>query len=316
MRTGIVGFGQIGREVYRRLKERGEDVAFVARSDGIYSVDKGERIGSLRDCFDFDLDLAILDITTLDGGRIAFNYINGFLDAGARVVTSEKGAMGNYFSELEPRFDRLGFSAVAGGRIGMATFLRDLRILDGQRLDAVVNGTLNYVFDEASKSGNLAEAVRRAQELGYAEPNADGVLDVINQESCFDVPMKSAILFNFFNFFNSGKRIRARDINVSKVDNDVLEELRRDSFSRRYVVSITRNPVSDSLGGFELEADGWHLSGGFRYPERRMPGGVNNFIVVQGDSAEFWAYGEGAGAKATVDAMMYDARRLMNDNKS
>lgn len=309
-RFALVGQGNIGTEVKRRVAESGDEIIdFDERRDEWGKVN--------------GVDLAFLAIPTEDNGEIALYYIERFLEKGIPIVTCEKGALSNYLPNLMDRLDMIGYSATVGGGTRMLHFLKSHVDSNVGEVHAVVNGTLNYIFDEASRGRSLGEVVNEAKRLGYAEPGDGSVLDTINRETCSDVPMKSAILFTLSGLSN--KIVSARDLNSRKLKKHDLDKLVRESKSRRYIVSITRGCLeNEDLTLFDYVQGNWHLSGGFRNVDdnplfsKLKFEGVDNGVVIYtgnyGGDGTYTLFGQGAGVRPTVSAMMKDAGDLSRKN--
>ena len=318
MKAGLVGAGLIGSTLADKLCMDDWEVGFVARRSGVYS--SGERLGDLDsyDNYCDGVDVAFLAIPTLDDGSTAHEYMRTFLGHGIPVVTSEKGAMSNYFAELEPSLNMIGYSATVGGGTRLLRYLREMSGSNVVEVHGVLNGTLNYVFDQVSRGRSLGEVVEETKRLGYAEPGAHNPVDVVNGE-LHDVAMKASIVFNSCGL--ATKRIRARDIEYTQIDGADLRRLVREAADRRFIVSITREDGdNDMIGGFTYCIDGWNISAGFRRVQESpmfqqlIPSGVNNaLMIVEGEYGSDGTYvvkGQGAGAKPTISSMMKDAERL------
>ncbi len=319
MKVGIVGAGLIGSALIERADERGWEVGFVARRSGVYRGN--ERLCDLKNYANYldGVDAAFLAIPTLDDGRTAFDYMESFLQHGIPVVTSEKGAMSNYFAELEPFLGRIGYSATVGGGTRLLRYLGEMKGNNVREIHGVVNGTLNYIFDQISRGRSLGEVVEETRKLGYAEPGARDPVDIVNGEF-HDVTMKTCILFNSCGLVD--ERMRARDIGYTKISDDDLKRLVREASDRRFIVSITKGEENNGMvGGFNYSIDGWNVSAGFRSVQENplfqqlIPSGVNNaLMIVEGEYGSDGTYvvkGQGAGAKPTTSSMMKDAERLM-----
>jgi homoserine dehydrogenase len=323
---GIIGKGNIGSELYRKAIVRGWKVAWAMDDTGIFTdLTCSKKIGEPRDYASHldGLDVVFLAIPTMDQGETAFQYANSVINAGIPVVTCEKGALSNYFQELEGavRGGKLGYSATVGGGSRILRYLEERMGPQVQEVHAVVNGTLNYVFEGLSKGRSLGEVVEETKKLGYAEPGAKHPLEVINKEATGDVPMKAAILFNVCNL--TEKRVRAREIAVQHIELGQLKRLVRESANRRYIVSITkdRNDEENVIWGFKHTVGGWHISAGFKHMNDNplfrelIPSGVNNAILTSegefGKDGSYVLTGPGAGAGPTASSMMMDAERLI-----
>lgn len=317
MKACIIGAGRIGTALYKRLIAGGWEVGGVLDVDGIYTdPSMREKIGEPGEWGRYfeGSDVAFLAIPTHRKGDIAYAYIQSLTALGIPTVTCEKGAMSNFYQELENRLDMIGFSATVGGGTRMLRFLRERGGPEVRELHGVANGTLTYISDEVSKGAGLTDAANRAKERGYAEPGAETAHDVIRAEACQDVPMKSTIVFNIGGF---GQPVRARDIGVDEFGEDEFKALLDDFPNRRYIVSITREqPDGDAIGGFSHRTGDWVIYGGFRRVgsnplfERLVLSGVDNGLVICEDDDTYTLTGSGAGPRPTTLSMLRDARKL------
>lgn len=321
MRIGVIGAGNIGKEILTRAKGLGWQVVFILKSDGIYK-DLTNKIAKKEDYLRFskDCDAVFLAIPTVDDGKIAFDYISSLAKQNTPVVTCEKGAFANYYSELEKFMDKIGFSATVGGGTRLLRYLEERIDDEVQEIHAVLNGTLNYIFDEVSRGRSLEEVVGETKKLGYAEPNSPTPLDLINAEAFGDVPMKTAILFNVCNL--TKQRTNAKDITFSKLTEKDLDKLIEEANSRRYIVSITKEEKNggDVIGGFNYKIEDWYINVGFKNIHENplflqvIPSGVNNSLLIFdgkfGRNGTYNLSGQGAGAAPTVSSMIRDAQAL------
>ena len=323
MRVGIIGAGNIGSELFKRVKQLRWDVLFVLKSDGVYKnltekVDVGNYQKYIYQKYIRTgvLDAVFLAIPTLDDGKVAFDYLSFYLPHNIPVITCEKGALSNYFSELEKWLDNIGYGATVGGGTRLLMYAKEMISNNTLEIHAVINGTLNYIFDEISRGRTLGEVTSEAKRMGYAEPGAEDPLDIINRESVEDVPMKTAILFNVCSF--SSEVIKGKEIVARKIKERDLKKLIRESCKRRFVVSIRKGNKNqnDNIGGFSHEVGEWTISGGFiditanSTFRELVPHGVNNAIIIcEGKYRVDGIYrlsGQGAGAGPTVSSMIKD----------
>lgn len=325
-KIGIIGVGNIGSELYHRVQLIGWDIGAVVDVDGVYSeLPKNNGLGEAQDYLKHfeGLDLVFLAIPTVDDGAIASRYMRNCLDRNILVVTCEKGALSNNFTDFEEdiKHGRIGYSATVGGGSKLLNYLQERKGAHVRELHAVVNGTLNYIFDGLSKGRSLGEVIEEAKKLGYAEPGAVNPIEVINKEAINDVPMKTAILFNLFN--PGEERIKARDIKTHYIQDSELRTLEREAQERRYIVSISRtgNGEENVIWGFKHQVGDWHISAGFKHLRdnplfrKLIPSGVDNALLIsEGDFGRDGSYvvsGPGAGAGPTTNSMIIDAERLI-----
>ena len=263
MKIGIVGLGLIGSEVQRQAVLGGWKILGLARRSGIYTS-QGKQATELSEWTRFfsTADAMALCISTVDTGEAAFRYIDHFTSQGIPVVTCEKGALGNFFPELQSRLKLIGYSATVGGGTRIIHWAKDRITSSTQEIHLVINGTLNFIFDGLSRGRALDEMVREAATLQYVEPNAFSPLDILNTEANRDIPMKIAVFLNLCGI----AKIRARSISATPLSEQDMKRLVREARIRRYVVSLTREEFDeeDRIGGFLLAVDGWHISAGFK----------------------------------------------------
>ena len=326
-KVGIIGTGNIGSELHRKLKLKGWNVLWVISTDGIFDgLPKTRKIDDSKNYQKHlkGLDLVFLAIPTLDDGYIAYNYIKNCLAKNIPIVTCEKGALSNYFTELESSLSlgKIGYSSTVGGGSRLLRYLKERVGAQVEEMHAVVNGTLNYIFSGLSEGRSLGEVVEETKKLGYAEPGAKHPLDVINSEAIDDVRMKSAILFNVCNL--TTQKIRAKDIKPNKIKNSELKKLNREAQNRRYIVSIEKNDdkEEDVIWGFKHRVNNWCISAGFKHIDdnplfrKLIPEGVDNAILIsEGEFGRDGAYvlsGPGAGSGPTTNSMIIDAEAILS----
>ena len=326
----IIGAGNIGSEVYKRVKELEWIVSAVVDVDGVFKeLPKNEKIGNVEDYPKYLLgtDLAFLTISTFDDGKIAYSYIKNCLEAGVPVVTCEKGALSNYYSELEEGVKKgfIGFNATVGGGTRVLRYARERVGNNTKCVHAILNGTLNFIFESLSDGYGLNEIVEKAQKLGYAEPGASNPLEIINKEAMSDVKMKAVILFNACNLGN--EKIRAKDVAVRPINSFELETLVEQAKNRRYIVSIGSAPLQeDIIGGFNHKAGKWFIDAGFRcldenliYKDLVSREAGNAFHIYESydccngesNSGNYLLKGPGAGAGPTAHSMILDAKEIL-----
>jgi homoserine dehydrogenase len=123
-------------------------------------------------------------VEALGGCEPARTAIAAALRRGTSVVTANKAVLAAHGAELEALARANGaalrWSAAAGGAMPLLATLRRLALRGGERagggqhggvrrLDAVLNGTTNFVLDEVARGAGLPEALERARHAGLAE---------------------------------------------------------------------------------------------------------------------------------------------------
>jgi len=105
------------------------------------------------------------------------DYILRAFRNGKSVVTSDKAVLARYSKEIwaaaQQSGQQLRFEACVGGGIPVIRSLSEsFAVEEPEAVFGIVNGTCNYILSQMEKSGKpYAEALREAQEKGYAETN-------------------------------------------------------------------------------------------------------------------------------------------------
>ena len=329
-KIGIIGTGNIGSELYKKLISKSWDIGCIVDVDGVFTtITKTKKLDDVRNYTEHlnGLDLVFLAIPTLDDGFIAYEYIKNCLAKNVPIVTCEKGALSNYFADLELDLNlgKIGYSATVGGGSRLLRYLKERIGPQVEEIHAIINGTLNYIFSGLAEGRSLGEVIEETKRLGYAEPGAKHLLDVINKEAIDDARMKSTILFNICNL--NPHRIRAKDIKPYRIKASELKKLNREAQNRRYIVSIEKNGnrEKDVIWGFKHHIGNWCLSAGFKHIDdnplfrKLIPEGVDNAVLISegefGRDGTYIVSGPGAGPGPTTNSMIIDAENILfNDN--
>ncbi len=191
IKTAIMGYGTVGAGVYKVLTGNcGEITRRMGGEEIVVS-----HVLDLRDfpgdpvepvlTHDFqdilnDPEVAIV-VETMGGLRPAYSFTKQLLEAGKCVCTSNKELVAEHGLELRKVAHENGanylFEASCGGGIPV------IHVLDGaltadyiDEVSGILNGTTNYILSQmTSKGQDFMEALKAAQEMGYAElhPEAD-----------------------------------------------------------------------------------------------------------------------------------------------
>src|SRR3989442_6190705 len=135
------------------------------------------------------------------------------LDAGKHLVTANKQLVAEYGKELVERSRAgaasLGIEAcVAGGTPGLHAIRDGLAGEKFQAVFGILNGTTNYILTEMERRGcSFAEALKEAQEKGYAEP--DPTFDVEGYDARYKIAILAMLCF--------GQPARVADIPVEGI---------------------------------------------------------------------------------------------------
>ncbi len=230
MRTILIGLGTIGQSYCQLLENRKEDllknygidskVVAVADSRGVAINEKGINISdilkikkenkSVSDLSIGDKNKTSIDLvqeidaellvdatpTNIQDGEPSASLLENAMKTKKNIITANKGPLALAFSSIIEKADYnnviLKYSATVGGGTPVLEFGR--KCLEADRIleiHAILNGTTNYILTEMDSRGlSFQEALKEAQELGYAE--TDPTLDVDG----FDAAAKLVIMGN------------------------------------------------------------------------------------------------------------------------
>ncbi len=307
-RVGIIGRGKIGSSLYEKFTGLGATIAFYyGRSEEVLFASTLRENG---------IDGVFLAIPTTDKGISAARYIETSVNAGIPIFTCEKGALAYHAHKFKKRLPEFGYSAAVGGGTMILPYLTQ-RMRGGKQevtIRGVMNGTLNYIFDQVSRGVTLGAASSEAERLGFAEPGATNVLSLINGELA-DVSMKACVLHNVA--LSHEEVITPDVLDTSYLSDEELEAIGEPGSGYRLVISFTKRlkkEDSDAIHVFShATGEGWYIQGQFvrangssRYAW--LPVGVENVLVVEegklGIDGRYRLYGDGAGAGPTTSAMI------------
>jgi homoserine dehydrogenase len=192
------------------------------------------------------------------------------------------------------------FEAAVGGGIPLiSTFKVDLLANEIERVQAVINGTTNYVLGRMANGGRgLAEAVAEAQAAGYAE--ADPTQDLSGEDAVFKLAIVASIAF--------GARVHPDLVyregieRVKQVDFRYAREL---GYEVKLVATAAREP-----GGGRVEARVHPALVPQGHPLAAVEG-ATNAVFIEGDLVgPVLLQGLGAGGRPTASSVVGDLIEL------
>ncbi len=256
-------------------------------------------------------------------GEIAGIY-HDLLGNNISIVTANKiAASGDYanYASLKATAMHRGvkflFETNVGAGLPIINTINDL-INSGDkiiRIEAVLSGTLNYVFNALAPDVPLSLAVRRAVEEGYAEP--DPRIDLSGR----DVARKLVILAR-----EAGYRIGQEDIEQHPFIPDALMSLDLDGFNARlpeldgtFEQQRRQMQAEGKRWRFIARLDNGHASIGLEAVPQSSPfydlAGSNNVVLLTTERYREYPMriqGYGAGASVTAAGVFADIIRIAN----
>jgi homoserine dehydrogenase len=310
VKVGVIGFGTVGAGVVRLLlqnravieKRLGFPLTLAKVADLDVTTDRGIQVPAsllTTDAGEVIEDPDIPLVVELIGGlEPARTFTLQALGKGKGVVTANKALLAHHWQELcgasQEGGGRLGFEASVGGGIPVIRALREGLVANRiESIHGIINGTSNYILTRMSEEGlDFETALRRAQEMGYAE--ADPGLDIDGGDAAHKLAILASLAFDTCVPLD---KIYTEGISgISLIDLEIAREL-------GYVVKLL---AVAKAGGERVEA---------RVHPTMIPkghllatvGDVFNAIYIRGDAVgPTLLYGLGAGSLPTASAVVAD----------
>ncbi|MFO7996112.1 MAG: homoserine dehydrogenase [Dehalococcoidia bacterium] len=225
-------------------------------------------------------------------------YIEQALTSGKHVVTANKEILAKHGYELLSlawkHDSQLRYEASVGSGIPLvSSFQQDLAANRISAIHAILNGTTNYILTRMAREGlDFASTLKRAQELGYAEP------DPANDIEGIDAAYKLVILSNLA--FQG--RFTPQDVYCEGISNIAARDFlyaREFGYAIKLLAIAKRddNDVEMRVHPVFIPQDS----------QLAKVDGVYNAVEVEGDLAGKLVFlGEGAGALRATSAVVAD----------
>ena len=309
LNVGLIGLGTVGSQVAERMLSWGPlsrraGVELRLKKVLVRDVGKRRPIEVPSDLLTADASELLEDssievlIEVAGGDEPMRSYIERAIQVGKHVITANKVVMAKHGPELlDQAADRnvdIYFEAAVGGGIPLiSTFRVDLQANRIERVSAVINGTTNYVLGRMASAGlTMADAVREAQEAGYAE--ADPTDDIGGFDATYKLAILASIAYEI--------KVRPREIYREGIDGIEPVDFR---YARELGYAIKLVAHTQRHTG-RVEARVHPAMVPLDHPLARVEG-AENAVFVEGDLVgQVLLVGQGAGGRPTASAVVGD----------
>lgn len=314
----VLGYGTVGTgiaELINKNRERfkkltGEDLKIsniLVRNLEKHKDKKDYNLftDDINRIFEGSVDIVV---EVMGGVNPAYEYVKKSLTLKKHVVTANKDLIAEHGKELLDLADEngvtLNFEASVGGGIPILKPL--MECLFGNEIisiNAILNGTTNFILTKMYEENmSYEEALKLAQELGFAEANPDS--DVLGYDAARKLSILSTISYN--------QKVNWKDIHTEGITNIDIQDFEY-AKAKGYVIKLVATskqendkvyasvkPVmvkaTSELGKIENEI---------------------NAIVVEGDAVGKVVFsGKGAGMLPTASSVFGDITDIIqNKNK-
>lgn len=314
----ILGYGTVGSGVYEVIKTN-QQVVDNKSGQAInikYVLDlrdfPGDPVESvLTHNFDDIVNDDSVDVVVevMGGLEPAYTFVKKCLLAGKSVCTSNKELVAKKGPELlqiaRDKNVNFLFEASVGGGIPIIRPLNTSLTADViTEITGILNGTTNYILTQMGDKGwDFEDALKKAQELGYAERNPEA--DIEGFDACRKIAILSSLALgsyvDFEDIYTEGiSKITSRDIEYAKKLDRAIKLLAS--------AKIEGDKVYAMVAPFMIPAS---------HPLYSVSG-VFNAIFVNGNClGDVMFYGSGAGKLPTASAVVsdvVDAVRHLGEN--
>lgn len=310
---GVVGSGTV--EVFYKNRENLEKKAGEPL-DIKYILDLRDFPDSpYADKFTKDFNVILNDpevtvVTEVIGGiNPSYDFVKSSLMAGKSVVTSNKELVAKKGAELlkiaREKNVNFFFEASVGGGIPIIKPIHAcLEANEIKEIAGILNGTTNFILTKMFRDGMaFDEALKIAQELGYAERNP--AADVEGVDACRKICILASLSF--------GRHVYPENVHTEGITKVTLEDVEyMDSYNAKIkLIGCARREENNeiSIGVFPaVIKDESQLSG---------VSDVFNAILVRGDATgDVVFYGKGAGKLPTASAVVSDIVSAVKHTKT
>ncbi len=330
-KLAMIGFGVVGQGLARilhdkrdELKEKhGFECSIVAVSDinkgsaykaGGMDIEKllelaendaisqypGAETGwdALETIKESDADIVVeVSYTNIETGEPAYSHFKAALEAGKHLVTTNKGPTALFFKELKELAAAKGVQFRFEGTVLAGTPALNLAELclagnEIREIRGIMNGTTNFILTNMELGKSYEDALKEAQELGYAEAVPDADVEG------WDALAKVVIL---------SKSVMGADIGVDDVDRTGItgisvgdvEKAKKDGKRWKLIGKVTRDGKGITASVTPTMVD-------ITDPLASVSGATNALTFVTDLMGEVTIVGAGAGKIETGFSLLVD----------
>jgi len=298
-RVGVLGAGTVGA-AFRELVEARADA--IGAEMGLRPEISGVLTRSGGD-FEDILERSDLIVELIGGTEPALDFALRTLRAGRHLVTANKQLLSQYGEELFAAAGEAGVqlrfeAAVAGVVPAIRVISETLAAAHIERVHGIVNGTTNFILTAMERTGaSYEEALREAQELGYAE--ADPTEDVTGKDAAAKMTILARLAF--------GAPVSLDDVPFEGIESVTAEDI---AYARELGLSLKLIGSAERVdGGLSVQVYPAFLYAG--HPLAAVNGSFNAVTIESPDITEITLSGPGAGGSQTASAVLGDVISAM-----
>jgi len=300
VRIGLLGCGTVGGAFHELVAERADAIASAAgrrpEITGVLRRSEGD--------FDAILEDSEIVVELIGGTEPAREYVLRALGGGRHVVTANKQLIAQFGDELFEAARKAGvqlrFEAAVAGVVPVIRVIQEsLAATEITKVFGIVNGTTNFILSEMASTGaSYADALRRAQELGYAE--ADPAEDVGGADAAAKMAILARLAF--------GAPVALADVSYEGITEIQPDDI---AYAKELGLSLKLLGVAERRdGGISVRVFPCFLYS--NHPLAPVEGPFNAVMVEAPTITEITMSGPGAGGIETASAVLGDVVSILS----
>lgn len=309
MYVAVMGFGTVGSGVAELIYKNHDSIVKKSMQDSLelkYILDIREFPDSpFKDKIIKDFNIILNDpeveivVETMGGVTFAYDFVKKLLLAGKSVVTSNKELVAQHGYELltiaqEKNVNFLFEASVGGGIPIIRPITQCLAANEIDEIAGILNGTTNYILTKMiTENETFEDALKKAQELGYAEK--DPTADVDGHDSCRKICILAALSF--------GKHVYPDSVHTEGIRKITLSDV---AYAASWGGVIKLIAAAKKLNDGRINVT---VGPSFVAQHSQLAGvdDVFNAVLIRGDATgDVVFYGKGAGKMPTASAVVAD----------
>jgi homoserine dehydrogenase len=299
-RVGLLGHGTVGSAFASLLAERADAIATATgrrpEVSGVLTRSQGG-FGEILSGSD-----AIVEL--IGGIEPARQYAIETLQAGKPLVTANKQLLSRHGDELlaaaRASGAQLRYEAAVAGVVPVIRVIREsFAGAHIEKVHGIVNGTTNYILTEMARTGaTYLDALRRAQELGYAE--ADPTEDVNGKDAAAKMAILARLAFH--------ASVALDDVPFEGIQAITPDDI---DYAKEFGLVLKLMGVAERRdGGVSVRVFPCFIYGG--HPLASVVGPFNAVTLESPTITEVTLSGPGAGGPQTASAVLGDVVSVMS----
>lgn len=310
----MLGLGTVGSGVKNILEEKCEHLSQkIFEKTGVKKEIKISKILVRDKNKDYGVDKSILTedykeilsdenikivVEVIGGESPATDYMIKAMKEKKHVVSANKLAIakskGSLEEEAKKNDVKFMYEASVAGTIPVIRVINDSLVANNiRKISGIINGTTNYILSKmTNENQSFEEALKKAQELGFAE--ADPSSDVDGDDVMYKIAILSRLAFgDWIDLESIDKKgittVTLKDIEEAKANGKKIKFIAQaEKIEGKLAVSVSLQEIEE------------------KHPLANVDGAMNAVYITCDNAGEILLQGAGAGSRPTASAVISD----------